>query len=443
MRSTHLVVSFGFALVCSSAAASEPEPVLTDAELRQILHDRISDKKTVGIVVGRLQGTNRCIVAAGTTALNSSRPVDGDTVFEIGSITKVFTGTLLADMVNRGEVQPDDPVSKYLPPGVKMPSRDGKVITLAHLASHHSGLPREIGNRPPGEGLPSPAYSQELVFAFLSGYELPRDPGSAYEYSNLGMGLLGDSLARRGGATYEQLVVDRICKPLGMNDTRIKLSEEMQRRFPTGHDHDLKPMKGFERLSLAGVGGLRSTANDFLKFLAAVLNPVDDRVSKAILASQASRTNMGAGREVAWGWHFNTVSDEIITHSGLTSGFHSFMGINRKRNRAVVIFSNSSRYTYNIGMRLLDPSGQPDESTLERYAGTYEVTPTFAVTVSREKYDLYARTTGDSGASELYSSGRDQFYGPGFSLSFKTNTSGAVNELILRLTGKEHRGVRK
>ncbi|MCI0541769.1 MAG: serine hydrolase [Verrucomicrobiales bacterium] len=426
-----------------SVAAEEPEPVLTDAALRQILEERIKARKAVGIVVGRLQGTNRSVVAAGTMALNSSRPVDGNTVFEIGSVTKVFTGTLLADMANHGEVQPDDPVSKYLPPALRMPSRNGKVITLAHLASHHSGLPREIGNRPPGESKPSPAYSPELVFEFLSGYELPRDPGSAYEYSNLGMGLLGDSISRRAGATYEQLVLDRICKPLGLNDTRIKFSEDMQSRFPIGYDHDLKPAKGFERLSLAGVGGLRSTANDFLKFLAAVLNPADDRLSKAIRASQVVRTTLGAGREVAWGWHFNTVSDEIITHSGLTSGFHTFMGVNRKRNRAVVIFSNSSHYTYNIGMRLLDPLGQPDESTLERYVGTYEVTPIFAVTVSREKYDMYARTTGDSGASELYSSGRDQFYGAGFSLSFKTNTSGAASELILRIQDKEHRAIRK
>src|SRR5712664_3695513 len=125
MRSTHLVVAFVACVVCSSVAASEPEPVLTDAALQQILQQRINDKKAVGLVVGRLQGTNRSIVAAGTVALSSSRPVDGDTVFEIGSITKVFTGILLADMANHGELRPDDPATKYLPPTVKMPSRNG------------------------------------------------------------------------------------------------------------------------------------------------------------------------------------------------------------------------------------------------------------------------------------------------------------------------------
>ncbi len=444
MRSTHLVVSFIFvACAACCSGASDPESALTDAALRQILEERIRDKKTVGIVVGRLEGTNRSIVAAGTFALNSTRPVDGDTLFEIGSITKVFTGTLLADMANRGEVKPDDPVTKYWSPTVKMPSRNGQVITLAHLASHHSGLPRELGNRPPGESKPSPAYGPELVFEFLSGYELSRDPGSAYEYSNLGMGLLGDSLARRAGTSYEQLLLDRICKPLGMNDTRLTLSEEMQNRYPTGHDHALKPQKGFQRHSLAGAGGIRTTPNDFLKLLAVVLNPGDDPVSKAILTSQAARTNAGlAGWEVAWGWHFRTASDQIINHSGLVSGFHSFMGVNRKRNRAVVIFSNCAHSSDNIGFRLLDPRGQPDESTLERYVGTYVMSPTYALTISREKFDMYVQSNDDP-KLEIFPLGRDRFYGPGLSLSFRTNSSGMVNELILRLPDKELRMVRK
>src|ERR1043166_3724186 len=219
MRSSRLAVVFLACVVCFRVAAGESEPPLSDAALRQILQERIQAKKTVGIVVGRLEGTNGSIVGAGTMSLTNSRLVDGNTVFEIGSITKVFTGVLLADMANRGEVRPDDPASKYLPPTVKMPSRNGKVITLAHLASHRSGLPRmpeDLAHRK----YPFENYSLEQVFKFFSSYELPRDPGSAYEYSNFGMGLLGDVLARRAGTNYEQLVLDRICKALGMTDTR-------------------------------------------------------------------------------------------------------------------------------------------------------------------------------------------------------------------------------
>jgi len=437
-------------------AAGEPEAVLTDAALRQILQQRIKNKKAVGIVVGRLQGTNRSIVAAGTLALNSSRPVNGDTLFELGSITKVFTGILLGDMANRGEVRPDDPATKYLPPIAKMPSRNGHVITLAHLASHRSGLPGMPENLTPAETFAN--YSMEQGFEFLSSYELPRDPGSAYEYSNFGIGLLGDLLARRAHTNYEQLVLDRICKPLGMNDTRVKLSPEMQGRFAIGHDDELNPAKHLEFLGFAGAGALHSTANDFLKFLAAVLNPQDDRLSKAIQASQAARTNtvgpdgFGPGDEVAWGWRFNTSSDEIIGHSGMTAGFHGYMGVNRKRNRAVVVFSNCSRSIDDIALHLLQPRNELipygkaialDEATLERYVGTYVVTPTLEVTVTREKNEMYIQVTHQSKA-EIFALARDEFFSEGPPrFSFRTNASGIVTELIVRQAGKDHRGVRK
>jgi CubicO group peptidase (beta-lactamase class C family) len=437
-------------------AAGESEPVLTDAALQQILRERIKKKKAVGIVVGRLQGTNRSIVAAGTMALSKSRPVDGDTLFELGSITKVFTGILLGDMANRGEVRPDDPVTKYLPTTAKMPSRNGRVITLAHLASHRSGLPAMPEDLAPADSFAD--YSLEQGFEFLSRYELTRDPGSAYEYSNLGIGLLGDLLARRAGTKYEQLVLDRICKPLGMNDTRIKLSPEMQGRFATGHDGELNPAKHLEFLGFAGAGALHSTANDFLKFLAVALNPRDDSLSKAILASQTARTNtvgpggVGTGEEVAWGWRFNTFSDEIFGHSGMTVGFHGYMGVNRKRDRAVVVFSNCSRSIDDIGLHLLDPRNELipygkaivlDETTLERYVGTYVVTPTLEVTVSREKDKMYVQVTHQPTA-EIFALATDQFFSEGSPLfSFKTNASGIVTELIVHQGGKDVRAVRK
>jgi CubicO group peptidase (beta-lactamase class C family) len=458
MRSTHLVVTFVACVVCASVAAGEPESVLTDAAVQQILQERINQKKAIGLVVGRLYGTNRSIVAAGTMALTNTRPVDGDTVFEIGSITKVFTGILLADMANRGELQPNDPASKYLPSTVKMPSRNGHVITLAHLATHRSGLPRMDESLAPADH-PNPYVdcSLEKVFKFLSSYQLPRDPGSKYEYSNLGVGLLGDLLARRARASYEQLVVARICKPLRMNDTRINFSGKMQSRFASGHDYELKPANNFDFLSLAGGGALRSTANDFLKFLATAMNPGDDRVSKAIKLSQAARTNaVSPNSKVAWGWHFTSFSDEIIQHTGRTGGFYSFMGVSKKRNWAVVVFSNCQNSIDDIGMHLLIPGSELipygkaivlDESTMERYVGTYEVTevtPTVALTVSREKNVLYIQAT-DQSKVEIFALARDQFFceASALRLTFKTNSSGMVTELIARQGGKDHRAIRK
>jgi serine-type D-Ala-D-Ala carboxypeptidase/endopeptidase len=456
MRSTCLVVAFVACVVCSSVAAGEPEAVLSDAALQQILQQRINGKKAIGLVVGRLQGTNRSIVAAGNMAVGSSRPVDGETLFELGSITKVFTGILLGDMANRGEVRPDDPATKYLPPTAKMPSRNGHVITLAHLASHRSGLPGMPENLTPADSFAN--YSMEQGFEFLSRYELPRDPGSAYEYSNFGLGLLGDLLARRARTNYEQLVLDRICRPLGMDDTRIKLSPEMQGRFASGHDDELNPVKHLEFLGFAGAGGLRSTANDFLKFLAVALHPQHDRLSKAILRSQAARTNTvgpggaGPGGEVAWCWYFNTLSDEIIFHRGMTAGFHGYMGVNRKRDRAVVVFSNCSRSIDDIGLHLLEPRNELipydkvivlDQTTLERYVGTYAITPTIEVTVSREKNEMYIQPTHQPKA-QIFPLARDEFFAEGpVRFSFRTNASGMVTELIVRQGGKDYRAVPK
>ena len=156
-------------------------------------------------------------------------PLDGNTVFEMGSISKVFTGALLADMVARGEVKLDDPIAKYLPQTVKVPSRNGRQITLLDLATQSSGLPRLPSNmRPADFSNPYADYSVQQLYEFLSGYSLTRDPGQRYEYSNLGVGLLGHVLALRAGKSYEEILKERILDPLGMNDTRVDATPSMK-----------------------------------------------------------------------------------------------------------------------------------------------------------------------------------------------------------------------
>ena len=194
-------------------------------EIREILVKRIDQQKqAVGIVVGVIEPAGRRVIAHGNLAKGDPRTLDGDTIFEIGSISKVFTSLVLADMVSRKEVTLDDPAAKYLPEHVRMPERSGKPITLLDLATHSSGLPNVPSNmtrKDPAN--PYADYSVDDLYEFLSGYTLPRDPGSEVEYSNLGAGLLGHILACRAGTDYESLVRSRITRPLGMPDTGITL----------------------------------------------------------------------------------------------------------------------------------------------------------------------------------------------------------------------------
>src|SRR5580693_7045825 len=239
-------------------------PVPSTSEISEILIKRVDQlKQSAGIVVGIIEPKGRRIIAYGNLAIGDPRTLDGDTIFEIGSVTKVFTSLLLADMVNRKEVALDDPAALYLPANVTMPERGGKSITLLDLSTHSSGLPPLPGNLKPEAD-----YSMEDLYQFLSGYTLPRDPGSEYEYSNLGAGLLGHLLACRAGTDYESLIRSRIARPLSMPDTGIALSSSMNKRMAIGHNAMLAPAaNSYLPTPLAGAGALRSSANDMLTFL--------------------------------------------------------------------------------------------------------------------------------------------------------------------------------
>src|SRR5262245_44928996 len=214
------------ALMSSCAIAFAQLP--SDTEIRKILSDRIgAENAGLAMVVGVIDANGRRVISYGSLAKENNRRPDGDTVFEIGSMTKVFTSLVLVEMARRGEVAVDDPVSKYLPASVKLPDRNGQKITLADLSTHRSGLPRMPSNfNPKDASNPYVDYTVQQLYDFLSGYKLGRDIGVQYEYSNLGAGLLGQALALRAGMSYESLVRARICDPLSMSDTRMTLSPE-------------------------------------------------------------------------------------------------------------------------------------------------------------------------------------------------------------------------
>src|SRR5262245_59991578 len=249
---------------------SQSLPLLSNDEIREILVKRIDQQKqAVGIVAGIIEPNGRRVVAYGNLANGDSRTLHGDTIFEIGSVSKVFTSLLLADMVRHNEVALDDPAAKYLPEHVRMPERSGKSITLLDLSTHTSGLPTVPNLKPKDLTNPYSDYSVDDLYQFLSGYELSRDPGSEFEYSNLGAGLLGHVLSYRAGTDYESLIRSRITEPLGMPDTSITLSSSMKQRMATGHSPALAPVANWDLPLLPGAGALRSSANDMLTFLSA------------------------------------------------------------------------------------------------------------------------------------------------------------------------------
>jgi serine-type D-Ala-D-Ala carboxypeptidase/endopeptidase len=185
-----VILLLGIAVLASIANTQQaPQPAMpSDADIRQILVDRIDvQQQSVGIVVGVIGPDGRRIIAYGHPNKGDPRPVDGNTVFEIGSMTKVFTSLLLADMVQRGEVALDDPVAKYLPASVKMPQRNGRQITLVDLSTHTSGLPPLPTNFAPKDPAnPYADYSVDQLYQFLSSYQLTRDIGSQYGISAAG-----------------------------------------------------------------------------------------------------------------------------------------------------------------------------------------------------------------------------------------------------------------
>ena len=388
----------------------------SDADIRDMLVRRIDlQAQGVGIVVGVIDRTGRRVITHGEMEKGGGRPVDGDTLFEIGSATKAFTALLLAEMAERGEVGLDDPVDKYLPAGVTAPSRGGRQITLLDLATHTSGLPGmdpavrttdpERSRELTGQAQALADYTHERLYAFLSGYQLTGDVGSRYLYSNLGLGLLGHVLGLRAGIDFETLLAERITGPLGMADTVICPAEQQHARLASGHDWRLQPVADMRLEVLAGAGALRSTARDLLQFLAAELGYVETPLRAAMDAQLAPRRPTRLTRmQMALGWHATTTTTgEIVWHSGATVGSLSFLGFDRQRGCGVVVLNNTREAgDESLGWRLLSPGGsgstrQLDPShklgakALERFVGRYGLASGSILAVTREADRLFAQ----------------------------------------------------
>lgn len=425
-------------------------------EVLNLLINRVDEgKKVVGIVVATITPDLSEVTPYGVMSKDRPDPVNGDTVFEIGSITKVFTSVILADMVTHGEVKLDTPVAQLLPATVKLPQRDGKQITLLDLAMHLSGLPGMPPDFKPADlENPFAHFDAPQLYDFLSGYQLTRDIKSKYEYSNLGAGLLAHALALKAGMSYRELLRIRILDPLGMTSTSIVLSEDQKRRLATGYDSSLRPAKNWDFDVLTGAGALRSTANDLLKFLSATLELNTTPLTPAMrLMYTVHHATQSPDMEVMMGWHvWKRYGTRIVWHNGVTGGYWSFIGFDPVKRTGAVVLSNTRFDDDAIGLHAIDQNWpvekldapkphveqNVDPALLSRYVGVYRFGPAYTVQISLEYGHLWVRDTSDK-ALELFQEKDNEFFFQAIDaqVSFVADAAGKVSRMILHVNGDD------
>jgi CubicO group peptidase (beta-lactamase class C family) len=347
-------------LAPSCIAGPEMDPVHT--ALRQTVGTR---EKVAGIIAVIIDKAGASIETYGHSGV-PDLPLNADAVFEIMSNTKVFTALLFADMVDRGEVGLHDPVTKYLP--VTLHQNRGP-ITLLDLATYTSGLPNMPGNLPPDWwAAPDPMgdYTEAKLYEFLSSHVPEYPPGTHYEYANLGFGLLGIALARRAGKSYETLLIERVCHPLGLAHTRITLTAEMRRHIVRGHDLAMKETHLWNWPAMPGAGCARSTARDLTAFIRAHMglaeSPLRGPMKRMI---EVRRPTSLAGTSAGLGWYITSDGqEEIVWKSGLSAGCNTFIGFSPQSGRGAVLLSNFlwrpiDSGTIDLGVRMIKPDYHP------------------------------------------------------------------------------------
>ncbi|MGA9940798.1 MAG: serine hydrolase domain-containing protein [Nitrososphaeraceae archaeon] len=307
------------------------------AQVKSFIFDQIVNKSNAAIVIGFVDPDGTKIFSFGNMSTAHNIPVNQNTFFNIGSITKTFTTLLLADMVKQGIVNLNDPVEKFLPPSVKVPQFNGKKITLEDLADHTSGLPEWPSNVWLNNtvGDINPNYNVTQLYQALSDTKLTREPGAQVQYSSFGIGLLGHILSLESdGISYEELVKDRILDVLGMNDTKIALSQnETNNRFSVGHLGGKEIITPRIPTILADSGAFRSTAPDMLKYVSANLGLIHTKLDDAMQLGHLIRHSSIIANPMNYSEYrglgclvLTNFGTETITHTGAINGWNAFAG---------------------------------------------------------------------------------------------------------------------
>jgi CubicO group peptidase (beta-lactamase class C family) len=438
---------------CAAAQSS-----LVPERVEKVINQRIAQGKYPAVVIAVVDGDRSDVYGFGK--LDDGTAPNADTVFEIGSITKTFTATLLAKAVLDGELKLDAPVASLLP-GFEIPSRNGKFITLESLANQHSGLPRMPSNFAPAkENDPYADYDGDKLKTFLAGYQLAHDPGSTYGYSNVGVGLLGYALAQHSGTSYNALLHEHIFDPLGMHASDVRISDAMQAHLALGHDENGNRVANWNLDALAGAGAIKSDGADMLRYLKANMGLQISPLGPAMQLAQEPRVSAPAGSPedrigLVWMTHYS-VDGGVIWHNGATGGYHSFIGFTADRRHGVVVLNNSTESVDDVGFAVLEP-GAPlttdtaavqqtitlDEAALASYVGRYQLAAGLIFDITLKDGQLRVQLTGQR-AVPIYATARDRFFVKlvDAQIDFERDASDNVIALTLHQNGANQRAQR-
>jgi CubicO group peptidase (beta-lactamase class C family) len=444
-----VLLAAAFAISLAPCAAGPLTPA-SPQEIQRSLDAFVATAPGAVVIVGLVDHGVTHVYTAGTPPAGAP-PLDASTEFQIGSITKTFTATLLAEMVRSGKVRLDDPIGMYLPAGAHAPAFKGQQITLLNLAEQNSGLPEMPTNfAPSNPSDPYADYGTAQLYDFLRSYALTRAPGATFEYSNVGVGLLGTLLSNAAHTKYASLLGSGVLKPLGVNETSAAITPQIRARLMPGFTQGLTPSPAWTLTGLAGAGAINSSMHDMLLYLKANMNAPSGRLGPAMAFAQMPRSDTTLAPFMKIGLNgFTNVNSHITWHNGQTGGYHSFLGFDRAGGTGIVVLANVAQFRVDdLAIHLLAPEANPTSPVIATpppavlphgsspYVGVYQLSPTFAITIFEDNGKLYGQATKQPQFELTLQSGTSyKVAGVDASITFVLDRAGRVTSLVLHQNG--------
>src|SRR5262245_26876434 len=375
-------------LLGAAALGAMPAFAISDGDLRAAVERRFKGDRTGACIAAAVVDDGATARAYVCADAKSPRPHDDRTAYEIGSVSKPITAALLAELIAMGEITLDDPIANLLPPGTVVTSFEGRQITVGHIVTHTSGLPRAPAQWGPAKNPMNPLahLTERDLIGALAETKLTRSPRAQWEYSNFAIMVLSYALARRSGKDFETLLRERLLLPLGMNDTYVD-RRPPHVRLAQGHLGNRMPWMPWDfPVDMAGVGGVRATLPDMVRLLEGLLGLRESTITPALARTQQQVSSVG--RKMGMGWFIGSTAGgrTILWHDGATGAYSSFVAFDRAAKRAVVLLSDTSLIATGgidtLGVHLIDPSvpvGAPrlvataDAKLIDALAGRYRL----------------------------------------------------------------------